>query len=611
MNTSMPLTPVNFDDKCLQKFVVPIYQRLFVWERDQIWQLLSDLYNAYTDKDSCKHDYDIGVITIHETDTNKWEIVDGQQRLTFITLLGIEFLKREDCHGQDNCWKSFIYVNEEMPRITYVGRDNDQCEIKNRPVPYTNPYFAGFSACFKEFIEKNNVRVEEFSKYCYEHIAFLVNELPVNYTPFDLNLYFEKMNSTGRQLTPIEIVKGIFFAKHANIWNKCMYFGERFVDKNDNTENGTDPQSQFSIEDLFSKGPEDLSLNSLNESKSETVVFDRLVMKPEVFLLHVLKLTYENKDISFDASRLISTFKQNLGNKDIGDFIKAMKDYRLWIDKNIIYLKSDGNQYKYCFRDDNQNCDEDTNDEENLRNLECQFQAMLYVASSDSQEWVLDAYQKSKESGCQDNGHNIKSVLERYISEKYRLPDDANSLQYPMIERFWFWKLDYLLWELHENTYRYCKGEWVRRENDSQSSLDIMKMLDLSPDEHRAIHEYTFRRNRSIEHFLPQNGADGAWVEDCNGVCLLHSFGNLCMISNNFNSSQSDDSINTKCGRIDDQVKENRLESIKMLLMRKLAGIEKSWTPEHAVKHGRDMLKILGFKDEAIKNGKKICVQVM
>lgn len=578
MNTLIPLTPVKFDNTCQQKLVIPIYQRLFVWERDQIWQLLSDLLNAYNA--SSELDYDIGVITIHETDTNKWEIVDGQQRLTFLTLLGIEFLK---CN-KNNGWKNFIYVSEGMPRITYVGREKDQKEIKDPPATYTNPYFAGFSACFKEFIEKQkNVSVEEFSKYCYEHIAFLVNELPVNYTSFDLNLYFEKMNSTGRQLTPIEIVKGMFFAKYAEVWNKCMDFSTSF-DPVDNNGNDLDSVSKFSIKDLFD---EKFSSSFPNELKPEAIVFDRLVMRPEIFLLHVLKLLYKEGNISLDAGRLISTFKQYLGNNDSEKFINAMKYYRQWIDKNIIYLKSDGNQYKYCFRREDQNSDEGGND--NILRKKRQFQAMLYVASSDSQEWVLDVYEKSRENGCHGNDCDIN----------FKKCEDVRLLQYPIIERYWFWKLDYLLWDLHENRYQYCNGEWKPMDNDSQRGLDVMK--NLSPEEHRAIHDYTFRRNRSIEHFRPQNGADGAWVEDRNGLCLLHSFGNLCMISSNFNSSQSDDSINTKCGRIDDQVRENRLESIKMLLMRKLAGEGKKWTPEHAVEHGVEMLKILGFEGEVIK----------
>ena len=74
------------------------------------------------------------------------------------------------------------------------------------------------------------------------------------------------------------------------------------------------------------------------------------------------------------------------------------------------------------------------------------------------------------------------------------------------------------------------------------------------------------------------------------------------MISSGFNSTQSDDSTNTKCGRIDDQVKALRLESIKMLIMRKLAGEKKEWTPKQALEHGVVMLKILGFDDESIKN---------
>ena len=67
------------------KLNIPIYQRLFVWEEEQINLLLNDLYNSFTAPNNPP--YYIGIITIVENN-GKWDIVDGQQRLTFLSLFG-------------------------------------------------------------------------------------------------------------------------------------------------------------------------------------------------------------------------------------------------------------------------------------------------------------------------------------------------------------------------------------------------------------------------------------------------------------------------------------------------------------------------------------------
>ena len=74
------------------------------------------------------------------------------------------------------------------------------------------------------------------------------------------------------------------------------------------------------------------------------------------------------------------------------------------------------------------------------------------------------------------------------------------------------------------------------------------------------------------------------------------------MISSSFNSLQQNDPIGVKFARLrDTQIPERRLESIKMLLMFKLAGgEEKGWTIEKVIQHGKEMLQLLGFDKDAI-----------
>lgn len=65
-------------------YTVPDYQREYVWQEEQVEQLLSDLLDAYTE-DSDKT-YFLGTIVTFDTG-NQFELIDGQQRLTTFFIL--------------------------------------------------------------------------------------------------------------------------------------------------------------------------------------------------------------------------------------------------------------------------------------------------------------------------------------------------------------------------------------------------------------------------------------------------------------------------------------------------------------------------------------------
>lgn len=67
-------------------YVVPTYQREFVWTGEEVTQLLEDVHTAYLDSTGGQgpDGYFIGSVVVcpSSTDTAVWEIIDGQQRLT-------------------------------------------------------------------------------------------------------------------------------------------------------------------------------------------------------------------------------------------------------------------------------------------------------------------------------------------------------------------------------------------------------------------------------------------------------------------------------------------------------------------------------------------------
>ena len=70
-------------------YVVPDYQREYVWKTEHVERLLEDIYYEFSaDKDSMNSEYFIGSIVVLGREDLTFEIIDGQQRMTtlFITL---------------------------------------------------------------------------------------------------------------------------------------------------------------------------------------------------------------------------------------------------------------------------------------------------------------------------------------------------------------------------------------------------------------------------------------------------------------------------------------------------------------------------------------------
>ena len=449
---------------------VPIYQRLFVWGEEQIKLLLEDLYNTFFDKDKSivrmpTVPYYIGIITVVEKN-GKWDIVDGQQRLTFLSLFGAYCCSQ--CKEKESVWKNFIFDEQNNLRIDYMGRTEDREDLKKIACKefssVNNPNFRLFVECMEKIFSDSCIN--DFAEYVYNNASFLITELPANYAPADLNLFFEKMNATGKQLTAIEQIKGKYFPAHAAEFDACLNFEKKWKESQNSSgdQNFVSLKSILELDDKRNVDPE-----SNNNSHDGT---SRSILTPEVFLLHCLEIL-KRKDVPHDERKILETFKNHVASDVPGKIspstlLDRMKTYRKWLDENIIYLKASADgSWEYAFRRDNAAEDEDTPaDDKKMK----QFQAMLYVSSSNYQKWVLDAY-LSLEPFSLD-------LLKAQDKERNQFNQDE--MTYQSINRYWFWKLDYLLWE---------------KFMDSKEQLEN---YNLSQDEKSAIRNYKFRRNRSI-----------------------------------------------------------------------------------------------------------------
>ena len=67
-----------------KKYVVPLYQREYAWTDHEVGRLLADIWESY--RKNASSNYYIGTLVV-KPDGGEYEVIDGQQRLTTLSIL--------------------------------------------------------------------------------------------------------------------------------------------------------------------------------------------------------------------------------------------------------------------------------------------------------------------------------------------------------------------------------------------------------------------------------------------------------------------------------------------------------------------------------------------
>src|SRR5882724_6302014 len=87
----MKITPTSLTINQLfgstnEQYVIPTYQRRYSWNERQIWELLDDI-GLIEDGDTHLLGSIVCLAGHHKAGLNRLELVDGQQRLTTVTIV--------------------------------------------------------------------------------------------------------------------------------------------------------------------------------------------------------------------------------------------------------------------------------------------------------------------------------------------------------------------------------------------------------------------------------------------------------------------------------------------------------------------------------------------
>ncbi len=126
----------SINDTFKHMYAVPVYQRPYSWETTQINTILDDIFTAYKLPETEREEgYFIGSIYIHDRNEKlkgliqKYEIIDGQQRLTTLSLLLLSLYSHAIQYDVPDSEQTLIEVKKALWK--YVDRSYDK---QNRAV---------------------------------------------------------------------------------------------------------------------------------------------------------------------------------------------------------------------------------------------------------------------------------------------------------------------------------------------------------------------------------------------------------------------------------------------------------------------------------------------
>jgi len=325
-------------------FYIPEFQRDFVWKDEQARELINDLKedtDGFIKDNDDLQGYLLGNIVLIENDKKRYLVIDGQQRLTTLTLLFKVLYERIDSiiersegkerdrwlkrigqisnsyqvvDDEDN-FKGLRIIHDEG--LTFGGfyRDLITDKISEDTLIISdsdNNIREVYNTLSDELSNLNDSQMSKFISYIKNKVKLIVTTAPSEGKAFQL---FEVLNDRGRSLEPMDLVKNTFL--------KIIR------------------QSGYSDEDV-----KILNMN-WKEFIENLQITPKKKIASSIFMKHFIGYEY-NKNIKQD--RLFDFFKNHLklSGDDIISLVKKINRY------SKIYTSIEKNSLENYYLKDNQ-----------------------------------------------------------------------------------------------------------------------------------------------------------------------------------------------------------------------------------------------------------------
>lgn len=632
------------------RFNIPRYQRLYVWEDEQVETLFNDLHTASS---VGKDMYYIGGVILVK---NKWndelfDLVDGQQRFTTLWLMAYEL--GDMLFDFRNKGKDLRIQFAIRPKVEQYFRELSSNQDLSTELSKEFEDLVRIDLArrrLKELIQskiKTEKEKKEFVDFLVLKLKFVVTTVPQQ---TDLNKLFETLNNRGEQLSQDEILKARILAgiqnrplrwKYSGIWNTCNdtrnYLERALSYEVGSARNVANCYNQWSstfdakkIRSLFDKSKNSqtdlLSLKKiLAKRKVDNITED---VKDE----NLLDLHPHTTDDELQKVRSILTFPQLLLHTlRIFRYKKGLEDIQRINEKELLkifdeyFLPKKPSTSQEELDDFEMNCKEFVELLFNIREVFDKYIIKWVEIEQNNEELMIKnvrkqnqkkggwSYYLRRETTEQFNGlTHLQGLLyhSQQNTTQYWLTPYLNwLLAHPNFEDAYdrLKKLDNILFCTNRDEVLLTERTWECMEDYTRYPIDFSILnaelgtgfphywfykIDFILWHERGElqkpqwNTYKVSAKNSIEHIGPQNPRD---IRD--KVCsdYLDKIGNLVLVTRSINSEYSDQPYKVKRARFIDKKNKGSYDSLKSDLIYSI----ESWNDDLAESHQENILEIM------------------
>lgn len=206
----------KFMEQPKTQFQIPVFQRNYDWKQEQCQQLLKDILEVGKTTETQNHF--VGSIVYLQTDLQSkpslLTIIDGQQRLTTLTLLWIALhrhaIQSMQEEAAEEIWKSYL-INEFVKgeakiKLRPIKKDNEALEhlLHNSDNPWNGNY-SQIIENYQFFYDSINNDNFDIIRIGIEKLVLI--EIALEKGKDDPQQIFQSMNSTGLDLSQADLIR--------------------------------------------------------------------------------------------------------------------------------------------------------------------------------------------------------------------------------------------------------------------------------------------------------------------------------------------------------------------------------------------------------------------
>lgn len=237
------LTLLSSDER---HYKIPSMQRNYVWSKQNVIDFIDDIRDAMEAEEATEY-FIGGMVFARDKDSNSHFVVDGQQRITTITLLlgAANYISKiEEEEKVANYWRKMVFTEylskgtvEQISKLTHHNTDNQfYLSLMELSLPISNyqpqnvsqkNMWLAMNTILEELSEMPHAELVEFMEY----LIGKVYVIPMVCSSLNMAFrIFETLNDRGAKLQPEDLLKNLLlrnlndkdYENGANQWTQFI-----------------------------------------------------------------------------------------------------------------------------------------------------------------------------------------------------------------------------------------------------------------------------------------------------------------------------------------------------------------------------------------------------